>query len=174
MPKQREAIPEEIAALAAELRSLWRTGQRLRPWLRKHRQMILDLVHDEWSWDIMAIAFSLAKIKYRAGGGKDWTGEGLRREFFRAALPLKRDKNRENVIDGAPAARSNQIVNANQSTSAARKQVMPTMTPVTVPTAVPAPRFKPVSLRPAEPRRILSSEELAEIEQNRRLTFGRS
>ena len=174
MPKQREAVPEEIAALAAELRNLWRAGQRLRPWLRKHRQMILGLVHDEWSWDIMAIAFSLAKIKYRSGRGKDWSGEGLRREFFRAALPLKRDKNRENVIDSAPAARSNPVVNANQSPSVAGNQAMPTMTPVTLPTAAAAPRFKPVSLRPAEPRRIPSPEELAEIEQNRRLTFGRS
>jgi len=174
MPKQREAVPEEIAALADELRNLWRAGQRLRPWLRKHRQMILGLVHDEWSWDIMAIAFSLAKIKYRSGRGKDWSGEGLRREFFRAALPLKRDKNQENLIDSAPATRSNQIVNANQSPALARKQAMPEMPPVPSPTVAPIPRFKPVSLRPAEPRRMPSPEELAEIEQNRRLTFGRS
>lgn len=41
-------------------------------------------------------------------------------------------------------------------------------------TAKPAPRFKGVSIRPFEPRRPKTEEELAEIERNRILTFGRS
>jgi hypothetical protein len=174
MPKRREAVQDEFTALAAELRRLWRPGEPLRPWLRKHRQMVLDLVHDEWSWEIMAKAFSLAKIKYQAGRGKDWHGEGLRREFVRAALPLQRDKKLANVIDQAQDARSNQEIFAEQSTSVTYQPEMATAAPTTAPRDVPLPRFKPVSLRPAEPRHIPSQEELAEIEQNRRLTFGRS
>lgn len=174
MPKQREAVHEDIAALAAELRRLWRPGEQLRPWLRKHRQMVVDLVHDEWTWDIMAEAFTLAKIKYRRGRGKDWHGEGLRREFVRAALPLKRDKNRTNVIDGTQQARSNQLLAAEKSAPAAAHSEVRAVASVAAQTVTPVPRFKPVSLRPAEPRQMPTAEELAEIEQNRRLTFGRS
>src|SRR5271170_5361056 len=98
MPKKREASADEIAALAKQFRALWRKGDTLRPWLRKHRQMVIDLVHDDYSWDAIAKAFSKAKIKYRDGQGQDWHAEGLRREFVRAAQPLKHDRNPPIVI----------------------------------------------------------------------------
>lgn len=174
MPKRHEPSHDEIEALAGTFRALWRRGKPLRPWLRKHRQMVLDLVHDEWSWNSIAKAFSVAGIKYREGKGKDWHGEGLRCEFARAALPLKRDKNRTNVIDIAQTARSNQMIAAEESAPAACHSEVRTVAPVIAQAVTPMPRFKPVSLRPAGPRPMPSPEELAEIEQNRRLTFGRS
>lgn len=106
MPKRHDPSQDEIEALAATFRALWRRGKPLRPWLRKHRQMVLDLVHDEWSWNSIAKVFSVAGIKYREGKGKDWHGEWLRSEFARAALPLKRDKNRTNLIDEHQSART--------------------------------------------------------------------
>ena len=174
MPKRHEPSQDEIEALAATFRALWRRGKPLRPWLRKHRQMVLDLVHDEWSWNSIAKVFSVADIKYREGKGKDWHGEELRSEFARAALPLKRDKNRTNVIDGTQQARSNQVLAAEKSAPATDHSEARAVAPVAAQTMTPMPRFKPVSLRPAEPRQMPTAEELAEIEQNRRLTFGRS
>jgi hypothetical protein len=135
--------------------------------------MVVDLVHDEWTCDIMAQAFTLAKIKYQRGCGKDWHGEGLRREFVRAALPLKRDKNRKNLIDGAQEARSNQALAAEKSAPATYNSEARAVVPVTAQAVTPMPRFKSVSLKPVEPRQMPTAEELAEIEQNRRLTFGR-
>src|SRR6516165_10709872 len=99
MPKKRKASEAEVAALAKQFRGLWHRGEELRPWLRQHRPMVLALVHSGCTWDTLARAFSKARIKYRDGNGADWHGEGLRREFVRAALPLNRDKNRTIVID---------------------------------------------------------------------------
>jgi hypothetical protein len=181
MPKRHEPSHDEIEALAATFRALWRRDKPLRPWLRKHRQMVLDLVHDEWSWNSIAKVFSVAGIKYREGNGKDWHGEGLRCEFARAALLLKRDKNPPIVIDARRARQAKDALDVPRlsDNSKAASFVVASRSAPHEPAAAPAPvapvpRFKPVSFRPPEPRRMPSPEELAEIEQNRRLTFGHS
>jgi hypothetical protein len=182
MPKKREASADEIAALAKQFRALWRKGDTLRPWLRKHRQMVLDLVHDDCSWDAIARAFSKAKIKYRDGQGQDWRAEGLRREFVRAAHPLTRDKNPSIMISARKAGQAKGALDASRLTDANQADSLnfvslsePHAPAAVVPTSsAPMPRFKPVSFRPRELRPVPSPEELAEIEQNRRLTFGHS
>jgi len=184
MPKKREATIDEITALSKQFRTLWRKGDALRPWLRKHRQMVIGLVHNGYSWDAIAKAFSKAKIKYRGGHGRDWHGEGLRREFVRAAQPLKRDKNPSIVIYAQKAGQiqikdaldAPRLAAETQGDSLAVASFSAPHDP-TVAVDAPSPpvsRFKPVSFRPPEQRRMPSPEELAEIEQNRRLTFGRS
>ena len=92
MPKKREPSEDEINALAESFRGLWRSSDVMRPWLRKHRQMVLDLMHDDWSWAAMAKVLSKAGIKYRNGEACDWHAEGLRREFVKAAAPLKKER----------------------------------------------------------------------------------
>jgi hypothetical protein len=182
MPKKREASADEIAALAKQFRVLWRKGDALRPWMREHRQMVIDLVHNGSSWNAIAKAFSKAKIKYRDGNGQDWHAEGLRREFLRAAQPLKRDKNPSIVINAQTVGDAKDALNippSNDEIPADPFSVASFSAPneptATSPTPLaPVPRFKPVSFRPPEPRRMPSPEELAEIEQNRRLTFGHS
>lgn len=182
MPKKREASADEIAALAKRFRALWRKGDTLRPWLRKHRQMVLDLVHNDYSWDAIAKAFSKAKIKYRDGHGQDWHAEGLRREFVRAAQPLKRDKNPSIMISAQMTGEAKDAINAPRlageitvdSFGVASISVSNEPTAVATTESASVPRFRPVSFRPPEPRRMPSPEELAEIEQNRRLTFGLS
>ena len=179
MPKKREASADEIAALAKQFRALWRKGDTLRPWLRKHRQMVIDLVHNDYSWDAIAKAFSKAKIKYRDGHGQDWHAEGLRREFVRAAQPLKHDKDPSIVISAQKTGQAKDALNASRFTDETSSDSSSFSASHSPAAAVPAPsacvpRFKPVSFRPREPRPMPSPEELAEIEQNRRLTFGHS
>lgn len=180
MSKRREPSDTEIAALAKELRGLWRRGEALRPWLRKHRPMILDLVHDDWSWAAMAKVFSKARIKYRAGKGQDWHAEGLRREFVRAAIPLKRDKNPPIFIDHENKNR----VNASPGSA---EQVPDTtdLPPVTVAypqewlgtadaaSFPPAPVFKAFSLKTQEPPPELSPAEIEERDAIRRRIFDK-
>jgi hypothetical protein len=182
MPKKREASADEIAALAKQFRAIWRKGDALRPWMRRHRQMVVDLVHDGYSWDAVAKAFSKAKIKYQDGNGQDWHAEGLRREFLRAAQPLKRDKNPSIVINAQKVGEAKDPLNiaplndeipADPFSVASFSAPNASAAEYAGPPA-PVPRFKPVSFRPPEPRRIPSAEELAEIDQNRRLTFGHS
>jgi hypothetical protein len=189
MPKRHEPTHDEIEALAATFRALWRRGKPLRPWLRKHRQMVLDLIHDEWSWNSIAKVFSVTGIKYRDGKGKDWHGEGLRCEFARAALPLKRDKNRTNLIDehqfartidgasvlfiGETTAASAPVVSLTASNRAGSVTEIPTARSVSpaAPTT-PAPIFKAFSLKPQQTQPGPSPAEYEEQEAIRRRMFG--
>jgi hypothetical protein len=189
MPKRHEPSHDETEALAATFRALWRRGEPLRPWLRKHRQMVLDLVHDEWSWNSIAKVFSVAGIKYREGKSKDWHGEGLRCEFARASLPLKRDKNPAIVIDerhspriidgasvsftgGTPAATAHVVsVNAfDRAGSVAAIPAAQSVTPAALTT--PAPIFKAFSLKPQETQPGPSPAEYEEQEAIRKRMFG--
>jgi hypothetical protein len=189
MPKRHEPTHDEIDALAATFRALWRRGKPLRPWLRKHRQMVLDLIHDEWSWNSIAKVFSLAGIKYREGKGKDWHGEWLRCEFARAALPLKRDKNRVIVIDEGQSARtigeasilftggtqaaSAPVVSFAESDRAESVNATPAALSVTsAAQTTPAPIFKAFSLKPQETQPGPSPAEYEEQEAIRRRLFG--
>jgi hypothetical protein len=189
MPKRHEPSHDEIEALATTFRALWRRGKPLRPWLRKHRQMVLDLVHDEWSWDSIAKVFSVAGIKYREGKGRDWRGEGLRCEFARAALPLKRDKNRTIVVDehqyartidgasillsGETPAASASVVSLAASDRAGSVSATPAAQSVTRPAlTTPAPIFKAFSLKPQETQPGPSPAEYEEQEAIRKRMFG--
>ena len=87
MPIKRQPSEAELDALAERFRVLWRQGDVLRPWLRKHHAMIRALVHDDWSWAAVAEALTRAGITWRTG--RAWLAEGLRREIVRASIPLK-------------------------------------------------------------------------------------
>ena len=188
MPKRHEPSHDEIEALAATFRALWRRGKPLRPWLRKHRQLVLDLVHDEWSWNSIAKVFSVAGIKYRDGNGKDWHGEWLRCEFARAALPLKRDKNRTNLIDEHQSARTIDgtrvlltgktpaalapVVLLAASDQAASVTAAPAAQNMAPAAQTPTPIFKAFSLKPQETQPGPSPAEYEEQEAIRRRMFG--
>lgn len=155
MPRKRTPTDEEIDTLADQFRQLWRPGEVLRPWFRQHRDMMLDLVHGDWSWASVGQALTKAGITY--GTGKPWTAKWLQSDFSRAQMPLKGyglRKKHPPVPAAVPAASALQV-------------------PVTrAPTAASTPRFKPASFRITEPPRVLSEAERTEIERDRRLTFG--
>src|SRR3978361_219160 len=85
MPYKRPPTDAEVAALAERLKPLWRTGEAMRPWLRKHGDMLVTLVHDDWSWEGIAAALNHARITYHTGNA--WTGKRLNREYHRARKP---------------------------------------------------------------------------------------
>jgi hypothetical protein len=162
MSLKRTLSDEEIDALAEQFRPLWRQGDIVRPWLRKHRDILLDLVHGGWSWASVGQALTKAGITYRTG--KPWTAKWLRSEFSRAQIPLKGYRKRQSQFDGLPTVHS----------ATPPIAVTPsTPTPLTQSPSVPsALRFKPASFRITDPPRALSEAEHSEIESNRRLTFG--
>jgi hypothetical protein len=181
MPKRREPSDDEIAALAKELRLLWQRGEALRPWLRKYRQMILDLVHDDWPWAAMAKVFSKAGIKYKAGKGQDWHAEGLRREFVRAAIPLKRDKNPENATDKRGKTQINTPLGEIERAVPDASDSLPVVTPYArdrfgtadASAFSAAPVFKAFSLKRQEPPPELSPAAIEERDVVRRRIFGK-
>jgi hypothetical protein len=89
MTYKRTPTDDEIETLAAQFRPLWRTGEAVRPWLRKHAVMLIDLVHDDWSWAGVAIALDRAGIAYKTGN--PWQAEQLRAKIAAARRPLKRN-----------------------------------------------------------------------------------
>ena len=110
MPYKRPANHDEIAALAEQLRVHWRAGDAIRPWLRKHGELLLNLVHNEFSWDAVAAALNCAEITYRTGN--PWTGRRLNREYHRAKVKPKftntipNQETRSSSQDGAAAGRT--------------------------------------------------------------------
>ena len=170
MPRKRIPSDEEISALANRFQALWRSGDVIRPWLRKHRNMVLELVHDEWSWAAIAKAFTQAGITYQTG--RPWTAEWLRRDFQRSTVPLK-GYSRGHETRTAYSAVSTTTVPEVPLTATAERPHEPLGTSATESISKPSPRFKPVSLKPFEPRPPVSEEELTRIEQNRILTFGK-
>jgi hypothetical protein len=135
MPLKRFHTEAEIETLADTLRPLWRQGDIVRPWLRQHYGMLLELVHGDWSWAAIARAMTLAGITYRTG--KPWNADWLQSEVFRARQPLKRHR-----PQNAPPPES--------STSAAAEvqAAMPALMQVEIPApeAVPEePEFQPAS-----------------------------
>ena len=178
MSLKRKPTDAEIEVLAATFRPLWRPGDVVRPWLRQHQDMLLELVHGEWSWAAIGAALSKAGITYRTGA--PWTAKTLRSEFSRAQTPLKGYRRR--VGRSEAAASEPPPVEAPVTTGAgevprAPAPAAPVILPLpakAVPSAASGPRFKPASLRVHEPPPVLSEAERAEIEHNRRLTFGPS
>ena len=175
MSLKRKPTDAEIEVLAATFRPLWRPGDVVRPWLRQHQDMLLELVHGEWSWAAVGAALSKAGITYRTGA--PWTAKTLRSEFSRAQTPLKGYRRRPGRSgDAAPEQPVEAPVTigagvVSPAAAPAAPVILP-LSPGPVPSAASAPRFKPASLRVQEPPPVLSEAERVEIERNRRLTFG--
>ncbi|MHB1302609.1 MAG: hypothetical protein ACYCZB_03920 [Acidiphilium sp.] len=157
MPRKRTPTDEEIEALAEQFRHLWRQDDVVRPWFRQHRGMLLGLVHGDWSWASVGQALTKAGITYRTG--KPWTAKWLQSDFSRAQVPL-RGCARQHDPHGLTAA---EPPNPTPIASTAAAQPAPAV-----------PRFKPASFRSPESPRPMNEAEHAEIERNRRLTFGPS
>jgi len=145
MPIKRQPVEAELDALAERLRTLWREGDVLRPWLRKHEAMIRDLVDHEWSWTSVAAALTRAGITWRTR--RPWSAEGLRREVVRAAIPLKSRGKRQSP---SPGVQPRVQPEASQSTAAADRAAAD---------GVSAPRFRPARPKPYEPPRPLTPAE---------------
>lgn len=176
MSLKRKPTDAEIEVLAATLRPLWRPGDVVRPWLRQHRDMLLELVHGEWSWAAVGAALSKAGITYRTGA--PWTAKTLRSEFSRAQTPLKGYRRRPGRSGDAapepPPVETPVTIGAGAvppAAAAAAPVILP-LPPGPRPFAVSAPRFKPASLRVQDPPPVPNEAERVEIERNRRLTFG--
>ncbi len=183
MSLKRKPTDAEIETLAATFRPLWRPGDVVRPWLRQHRDMLLELVHGEWSWAAVGAALSKAGITYRTGA--PWTAKALRSEFSRAQMPLKgyrRRPGRSKDTASEPLPVSTEAVTTMGAgvippVPIPPAPVIPPLSsgpPGPRPSAASGPRFKPATLRVREPPPVLSEVERAEIERNRRLTFGPS
>lgn len=145
MPIKRQPSEAELDELAVRFRALWRTGNVLRPWLRRHQAMIRGLVDDEWSWGSVAAALTRAGITWSTG--RPWSAEVLRSEVARAAIPLKSRGSAE--IPSSPAQRPVQAEASPQPAAAdgpARD-------------AAAAPKFRPARPKPYEPPRPLTPAE---------------
>ncbi|MDE8344224.1 MAG: hypothetical protein POG24_10455 [Acidocella sp.] len=135
MPLKRFHTEAEIETLADTLRPLWRQGDVVRPWLRQHYGMLLELVHGDWSWATIARALTLAGITYRTK--KPWNADWLQSEVFRARQPLKRHR-----------LQKGQSLERSISEAPATQAVVPTITEAepSASTAVPEePEFQPAS-----------------------------
>ncbi len=171
---QKPLPPEqEIKDRAKQLRALWTRGQKIRPFLRKQAPLFRQLLHEEWSWAGLALAMTKAGITYETK--KPWTADSLLQAFSRAQRPLNGHARRKgcepNPADAKPALHVVTLAPASVSSAHIAKPVEGGSTNEP---ARSASRFKPVSIKPFEPRPQPTQAELAEIEQNRRLTFGRS
>ena len=168
MPIKRQPSDAELDALAAQLRILWREGDVIRPWLRKHHDMIRNLVHEDWSWASLAVALTRAGISWRTG--RAWSAEGLRREIVRATIPLKR---RSTTSADAAAVHPSPAPTGRTAThEVPNSAVQTTATCPTLESRAAAPRFKPASLRPHEAPRAPTPEEEREREVIRKGIFG--
>jgi hypothetical protein len=185
MTYKRTPTDDEIEALAEIFRPLWRVGEAVRPWLRKHDSMLNDLVHDDWSWAGVAAALDRAGIAY--GTGKPWQAEQLRAKIAGTRRPLKHTKavlakiseaapdgsaEDDRVLEILPRAKplDLRIAVAEGRTdphppSDATEKTSP-------PGHVPEPRFKPAVAKPYTPPVQPTSEERAEIDANRKRILG--
>jgi hypothetical protein len=159
MPMKRTPTDDEIVVLAEQLGQFWRHGDVVRPWFRRHRDMLLSLVHGDWSWATLANALTKAGITYRTG--KPWTAKWLRSDFCRAQIPLKGYRR-------GPASPSSTILTPNMPAISAAGQHRETLCSA----ATSELRFKPASIRPAIGQAPKTESQRAEIERNHRLTFG--
>lgn len=178
MPIKRQPSELELNALADHFRGLWRQGDVIRPWLRKHQEMIRDLVYDDFSWAAVAEALTRAGITWRTG--RPWSAEGLRREIVRATVPLKK---RRRLQDAPPAVLTAPAAGAATAPQAAADRPAPAQAqPVHhVPTVsgiqatsaeASVPKFKPATLKPYEPPRRPSPDEEADRNALHKRIFG--
>jgi hypothetical protein len=167
MPIKRQPSEAELDALAERFRALWRQGDVLRPWLRKHHAMIRALVHDDWSWAAVADALTRAGIAWRTG--RAWSAEGLRREIVRASIPLK---SRGWAAEAPAPAASYPPPAAAQAAAASPVPAQTTAAFAPPPSGSPVPRFKPASLKPYEPPRPPTADEEKEREAVHKKIYG--
>jgi len=172
MPFKRQPSDEELIQLAEEFRHLWQSGNVIRPWLRKHQARLRALVAGDWSWATLADALTRAGITYRSK--RPWTGDGLRAEVRRAGLPLKsRPRDAPSTTTGqipaadspAPQPPSLDVV-IPKSTHARPSPAE--LEPASDNRGRSVPRFKPGAIRPPEPPRPLTQDEIEEREVMRR------
>jgi hypothetical protein len=173
MARKRIRSQEEITALAKRLRTRWNPGEPLRPWLRRHGGMLLKLVHGGWSWAYIADALEEAGVKYQTE--KRWTAAWLQSDLHRARAPLKGYARKAPVLSEPTQASATAQPTVPPSSSEPAPEIASFAARAAdqSPVEKPRPRFKPVSIRPPAPRHQPTAEELAEIERNRILTFGR-
>ena len=170
MPIKRQPSEAELDALAERFHALWRQGDVLRPWLRKHHAMIRTLVHDDWSWAAVAEALTRVGITWRTG--RAWSAEGLRREIIRASLPLKsRGRAAEPPALAAPDPAPG-VLAVPQATGAGPVPAQAIAALAPLPSGSPVPRFKPASLKPYEPPRPPTADEEKEREAVRKKIYG--
>ena len=170
MPIKRQPSDAELNALAERFRALWRQGDVLRPWLRKHHAMIRALVHDDWSWAAVADALTRAGIVWRTG--RAWSAEGLRREIVRASIPLK---SRGWAAEAPAPAASDPLPAAPAAPQAAAVSPVPEQANAAFappPSGSTVPRFRPASLKPYEPPRPPTADEEKEREAVRKKIYG--
>ena len=174
MPIKRQPNDDELDALAGRFRALWRAGNVLRPWLRKHHALFRELVDDDGSWAAVAAALTRAGITWRTG--RPWSAEGLRREIVRACLPLKKPGRAAQAPSPSPSIPEPHTQAAPIGAAPAPAQprrgsgaVPSTLPPSNDPTV---PRFKPASLKPHEPPRPPTPEEEQERDALRKRFFG--
>jgi hypothetical protein len=169
MPIKRQPSDAELTALAERFRALWRQGDVLRPWLRKHHAMIRELVHDDWSWASVAEALRRARITYRTG--RAWSAEGLRREVVRATIPLKRATPLPSPNSARAPAPPSEAGGPPQPKIRPATQALPRVDPNPSASGPSVPRFKPASPKPIEPPRQLTPQEIQEREAMRKRIF---
>lgn len=175
----RKPVPSdtEIDAMAEQFKMLWKPGQAIRPYLRKHAQMFRGLLRDEWSWAGLALALTKAGITYQTE--KPWSANALMQAFSRAQLPLKGYSRRKdsasntnepppesNVRAALPAPNTQAAFHPMAATDRATTSGLTTG-------AEPIPKFKPFSLKAQEPPREPSPGEIEEREAIRIRMFGK-
>jgi hypothetical protein len=185
MTYKRTPTDDEIEALAEQFRPLWRAGEAVRPWLRKHALMLNDLVHDDWSWAGVAAALDRAGIAYRTGN--PWQAEQLRAKIAGTRRPLKHEATAIAKVSGAlPGGSSEEDVVVEISPPAKPLDLRiavagrrPDLHPhpdanelKPPPGQIAEPRFKPAVARPYAPPVQLTAEERAEIDANRKRILG--
>ena len=185
MTYKRTPTDDEIEALAELFRPLWRVGEAVRPWLRKHDSMLNDLVHDDWSWAGVAAALDRAGIAY--GTGKPWQAEQLRAKIAGTRRPLKHATDALAKISSALPIKSPEDERVVEISSPAKPldlripEAGPRPNPHPKPVAsepnsppgqVTEPRFKPAVAKPYAPPVQLTAEERTEIDENRKRILG--
>ena len=88
MVLKRDHREADVEELAKKFREDWSEGEVIRSWLRRHGEELRNLVRNEdWSWENIGKALSLAGIQFKTGKG--WTGENVRRAVDLAMKPKK-------------------------------------------------------------------------------------
>ena len=88
MVLKRDHREADVEELAKKFREDWSEGEVIRSWLRRHGEELRNLVRKEdWSWENIGKALSLAGIQFKTGKG--WTGENVRRAVDLAMKPKK-------------------------------------------------------------------------------------
>jgi hypothetical protein len=149
---------DEINNLGNDLKKLWREGDAIRPWLRKHADMLIGLVHDDWSWAGVAAALSHAGITYRTG--RAWQPEQLRVHIAAAKTPLKSTLRRQENTTGIKEAATVTILSPREPREASAHNEN-------------TPKFKAFSLKAPEPPRPVTSTENAERDALQTRLFGK-